>query len=292
MEKSTNVFDIMKSRTSVRSYLKRSIDADLQDKILETSAGLEPGPNNSDIRFEWVASTSEDPELLRELGTYGVIKNPAGFFVGAVNSLSNGMLDFGFQMERMVLHLAEMGLGTCWLGASFKKSRFAKAVDLSEEEMIPAVLSVGYPADKRSGRERVMRWACKSDQRKSWSVLFFNENFDQPLSREQVGHFSDILEGVRWAPSATNKQPWRIVRCDTGKTFHFFLERDPRYTKTMAQTKMADLQMVDMGIGLCHFLVAMNAIGIKGGCLEDPPHGISCPENTEYVISWKKQESN
>ena len=133
-----------------------------------------------------------------------------------------------------------------------------------------------------------MRWAAKSDQRKPWSDLFFLEDFKHPLRAEAAGSYFDVLEMVRWAPSATNKQPWRIVQSNDGKTYHFFLERDPRYLKTMNTTNLADLQMVDIGIGLCHFLASTEALGFKGRCIDDSTVKIECPENTEYVLSWKE----
>ncbi len=35
---------------------------------------------------------------------------------------------------------------------------------------------------------------------------------------------AEILEMVRWAPSAVNKQPWRIVYKDG--TYHFYEKKD------------------------------------------------------------------
>ncbi len=248
MQEPPKIFETIKKRTSVRGYLQDQIEPGQQAKILAASLQLEEPPFQADIRIEWAAATAEDPHVLKGLGTYGFIKNPSAFLIGAVKPKPKAMVDFGLQMERMVLLLEEMDLGSCWLGGTFKKSRFAEMIALADDESIPAVLSVGYPKEKRGGLDRT----------------------------------------VRWAPSASNRQPWRIVRTDNGKTFHFYLQRDPKYTKTLKRSNLADLQMVDMGIGLCHFLASTEALGLTGQCFEDPTVTIECPEYTEYVLSWKE----
>ena len=38
--------------------------------------------------------------------------------------------------------------GSCWLGGTFTKSRFAQLLDLGAGEIIPSVASLGYPANQ------------------------------------------------------------------------------------------------------------------------------------------------
>lgn len=52
---------------------------------------------------------------------------------------------------------------------------------------------------------------------------------------------------ARLAPSAVNKQPWRIVVADNKA--HFYLKR----SKGFGHEGKLDMQMIDMGIALCHF---------------------------------------
>ena len=51
----------------------------------------------------------------------------------------------------------------------------------------------------------------------------------------------------RSGPSASNKQPWRII-LDWNKA-HFYLKKTENY----AQSIPFDIQALDMGIALCHF---------------------------------------
>ena len=89
------------------------------------------------------------------------------------------------------------------------------------------------------------------------------------------------------APSATNKQPWRIVR--DGHAWHFYLRRTRGYGKNSALftvLRIADLQRVDMGIALCHFEMVAGERDLTGSWVMRDP-GIALPgRDTEYVVTW------
>lgn len=83
---------------------------------------------------------------------------------------------------------------------------------------------------------------------------------------------------VRWAPSAVNKQPWRIIVSDHG--FHFFEKHDKGYINE----KTGDLQKIDVGIALCHFVMGLEEMGAKHEiCIADP--GIAVPNGVEYIAT-------
>jgi hypothetical protein len=232
------------------------------------------------------AASEGEAETLKGLGTYGVIRNPAAFIIGAVRDEGRSMVDFGRQMQYFVLHLEDMGLGSCWLGGSFRKSRFAKKNQCAEGETVPAVLSVGYPNDRRSVLEKLMRLGAGSDRRKPWAGLFYSERFGAALEQNNAGKYAAALETVRLAPSASNKQPWRIVREYEKRAFHFYLARTPGYAGRAKRGGMSDLQMADMGIALCHFEAAASAAGLSGKWESLNPNLAETPTETEYIISW------
>ncbi len=116
--------------------------------------------------------------------------------------------------------------------------------------------------------------------------LFFTDTFDSPLTSETAGAYAQPLEMVRWAPSASNKQPWRIVRIDNA--WHFYLQRTKGYGKgtlLFSILRLADLQRVDMGIAMCHFELTARALGLNGQWVIRDPR-IEIPENTEYTVTW------
>ena len=86
---------------------------------------------------------------------------------------------------------------------------------------------------------------------------------------------------VRWAPSAVNKQPWRIIV--SGHDFHFYEKRDKGYISD----KTGDLQKIDVGIALCHFMMGVEEHGEKAVLIIDNP-GLDVPENVEYIATVRK----
>jgi len=118
----------------------------------------------------------------------------------------------------------------------------------------------------------MMRKGVKADERKPASELFFDRDFLIPL-KEENPETAEALEMVRLAPSAVNRQPWRVVR--KGNGYHFYLKHDKGYIGKAT----GDLQKVDMGIALCHFLS-----GAPGEFRIENP-GLSLEGDTEYIAS-------
>jgi len=172
-----------------------------------------------------------------------------------------------------------LGLGTCWLGGTFKKSEFDKAIEQKDYEILPCISPIGYPSSRKSLIDSAMRFTAGSKNRKGWDELFFSRDFGQHLSKSEAGNYETPLEMLRLAPSASNKQPWRIVK-DTNKS-HFYLQHTKGYAKFLAY----DLQRVDIGIAMCHFEMTAKELGIDGKWLISDPE-ISTPQGTEYVVSW------
>ena len=108
--------------------------------------------------------------------------------------------------------------------------------------------------------------------------LFFDRTWGAPLDASGSEELRDLMEMVRWAPSAVNRQPWRIIAADGA--FHFYEKQDRGYVSE----KTGDLQKVDLGIVLCHFVSGMEEQGKNPQLvLQDP--GISVPEGVQYIAT-------
>jgi nitroreductase len=282
----TQIVDIIPQRFSCRTYQKRHIEEDARQSLVDFMARTRVGPLGSNHRFELIAATQADMTALRGLGTYGFIKGASGFIVGAMKDYQKNLEDFGYGMQAVILKATELGLGTCWLGGTFSKSNFARKVALQENETIPAVTSIGYMAETPRWVDGKIRQAAGSDQRLPWEKLFFDQNFDTPLAVDVRAEYAQALEMVRLAPSASNRQPWRIVRDDD--RWHFYLRRSRGYRSNnyAKMLQLADLQRVDMGIAMCHFELTLRELGASGEWdVSDP--GLDLPELVEYSVSWK-----
>jgi len=287
MDFTSSIAELVRQRRSCRQYQQMPIAAGTRRSLADFLAANLDGPFGSRARFALVAATAEDRAALKGLGTYGFINGAAGFIVGAVEHGPKSLEDYGYLMERAILLATELGLGTCWLGGTFAKSSFARRIALTEAELMPAVAAVGYAMDGSFSKDRIRRMAG-SNFRRPPEELFFNDEFCTPLSPAGAGAYAGALELVRWAPSASNRQPWRIVRTPTG--WHFFLARSKSYGKgtlLFAVLRLADLQRVDMGIAMCHFGLAAREAGLAGSWgIEDPR--IATPQTGfEYTASWR-----
>jgi nitroreductase len=279
------ISDIIKQRFSCRTYLDKPIGEDDRRSLIDFLESNRTGPLETHARFALIAATEYDRKSLKGLGTYGFIKNAIGFIVGAVEQGSKNLEDYGYLLERGVLFATDIGLGTCWLGGSFTKSSFAKKISATSTETIPAVTAVGYIAGNDNIRGQIRKRAG-AQHRLPKEELFFDRIFGNPINEENIGMYADVLKMVRWAPSASNKQPWRLVR--NGNAWHFYLQRTKGYGKgslIFNLLRLADLQRVDMGIAMCHFELAAHELGLQGSWVIDEPK-LTMPEGTEYTVTW------
>lgn len=279
------VTEIMEKRFSCRTYIDKPIAEDERKRLTDYLSATGKGPFGTPVRLELIAATDRDRKALKGLGTYGFIKGATGFIVGAVGPSRMNLEDFGYMMERAILFATDMGLGTCWLGGTFTRSSFAKKISATVEEVVPAVASVGYISQKELSGV-TMRALVGGHNRKTWDDLFFREKFDVPLSSDEAGPYAAPLEMVRIAPSATNKQPWRIIK--EGESWHFYMQRTKGYgnTLTFKLLNIADLQRVDMGIAMCHFEMTAGERGLKGRWEIKEPKIEKPAALCEYTASW------
>ena len=151
---------------------------------------------------------------------------------------------------------------------------------------MPAVAAVGYAAHGSLEKDRIRRMAGRTPRRPP-AELFFDGTLGAPLFPYGAGAYAGALEAVRWAPSASNRQPWRVVRTPSG--WHFFLERTKGYGKgTLVFTvlRLADLQRIDLGIALCHFELVAREAGLDGDWVIADP-GLAPPgTGMLYVATW------
>jgi len=187
-------------------------------------------------------------------------------------------------MERAILSATDLGLGTCWLGGMFTQSSFARKIGATDGEAVPAVTAVGYIADDVKAGESLR---LQAGRRLPSEQLFFDQSFGKAITPELMGPYAEPLEMVRLAPSASNKQPWRVVH--SGDCWHFYLQRTKNYGKgslIFKLLRLADLQRMDMGIAMCHFEMTARQLGLPGGWQVAEPDIRRLDESTEYIVSW------
>ncbi len=277
---SLNPIDV---RKSTRTFQNKPLTQDDLGQIsgyLNKSENL-IGPLGHQFEFELLIEPDEGKK--DQIGTYGFIKNPQGYILGSSSLELKSLFDYAFVLENIVLYLTSLGIGTCWLGGRFKKQEALSRLSLAENEIIPAIIPIGYADEKGRPKEKMIRRVLGARTRKPNDELFFYEEFEQPLG-DRGKDFQRALHYVRVAPSAQNKQPWRLLFSSDMSQVHFFvtnpLADHPLY--------MCEPQYLDIGIAFNHFKAGLDEIGIAGK-LRITELSIDVPEGYFYITSWFRE---
>ncbi|MFW0966733.1 MAG: nitroreductase family protein [Thermacetogeniaceae bacterium] len=269
--------EIIKKRVSVRTYTGEPLANEIKEKINDYIATLS-NPFNTKVNFKLLESKTAANAA--KLGTYGVIKGAVNYIGATIKKQDYALEALGYEFEKLILYITSLGLGSCWLGGTFKKGEFAKAMSVQDDEFFPVISPVGYPSDKKRLVDSIIRFMVHENLRKPWEELFFYKNFSTPLSKSDVGEYWIALEMVRLAPSASNKQPWRIVKDDN--LYHFYECKTPGFIKLFGY----DIQRIDMGIAACHFHLTAIEKNLNGSFHKLPEGKTDLPDDTSYIFSW------
>ena len=136
------------------------------------------------------------------------------------------VLNAAFMGQQLALMMSSRGIGNCWMGMP--------SPSLKEADGLPfvIVLAFGKPEEKAL-RDRVGEF-----KRKSLAEI------------SDIKDANELLEAVRLAPSAMNRQPWYL----SGDRANIRLNlKAPGF---MMQKALKTMNLVDMGIALCHLWLA------------------------------------
>lgn len=262
--------ELVTGRKSVRTYDGRPLRPEDRQKLEDYAKTIE-NPFAVPVEFVFL-----------DAGEYGlsspVLSGEQLYVAGKVPRVAHAEEAYGYSFEELVLYAWSLGIGTVWIGGTMKRELFEQAAQVSPDEMMPCISPLGYPAGKRSLKEVMMRKAVRADDRKKAAELFFENNWDTPMSRETINQAGEALEMVRLAPSAVNKQPWRILYRDG--LYHFYEKKDRGYVNPST----GDLQRIDVGIALCHFIRSLKEQGRQPQILQSDP-GIASASDLLYVVS-------
>lgn len=262
------IMDLMRTRRSVRTFSDRPIDEIVLSQLQTFMEGMET-PFKVPVRLVLLSA--------EEYGLSSPVISGGEYYIGiAVEENDHCWEAAGYALEQVVLYAWSLGFGTTWLGGTMNRGVFERAMGLREQEIMPAVTPIGYPAEKMSLRETVMRKGCKADERKPFEEMFFEGDFHTPLSKQRAGKLTEVLEAVRMAPSAVNRQPWRLLVTDDA--VHF-------YGKKWLGGVLGDMQKIDLGIALCHFALAAEECHMNiEFCISEPL--LTEKSDLEYIATY------
>jgi len=150
-----NVFEAIKTRKSVRSYLGKPVEDEMLRAVLEVGR-LAPSASN---RQEWRFVVVRDREVRKRLAEAAnsqsfVGEAPVVIVACAVTDghvMSCGQpcypIDVAIALDHISLAAVEYGLGTCWIGA-FNEKKVKEILGVPDEIRVVELMPLGYPVYK------------------------------------------------------------------------------------------------------------------------------------------------
>ncbi|MGM9668184.1 MAG: nitroreductase family protein [Faecousia sp.] len=133
-----DLFTLMRSRHSVRSYLDKPIEEEKKAALLRAIEEINHGTG---LRFQLF---TEEPEAFAaNAAHYGAFRGCRNYF--ALVGPKGKEEAVGYWGQKLVLLAQELGLNTCWVALTYKKGKVA--VNPAAGEKLHIVIALGYGAD-------------------------------------------------------------------------------------------------------------------------------------------------
>lgn len=169
----------------------------------------------------------------------------APWYIGvAAREDPESLFNLGYSCQRLVLQLTAQDLGTCWLGFFPNREALAAALDPEEGLTLRVLIAWGARVRDNTPEKRGRR---KAPER----IAFFSGD------REPRYPWRTVLEAVRWAPSALNRQPWRLLF--TPNAIHLY---------SRSCLLAGSYTPIDMGIALSHLELACEQLAVSGHAVQ------------------------
>jgi len=156
-----DIYEIIKTRRSVRAYQDRPVSDEVLERLLEAARW---GPSARNLQ-PWKLVVVKDEQRRRGLGQAANEQRFVGeapVVIAAVSLEPEAVMscevptypvDVAIAVDHLTLAAAAEGLGTCWIGA-FKQGEVCQILGVPETCKVAILLPVGYPADEPGERTR------------------------------------------------------------------------------------------------------------------------------------------
>ena len=222
-----DLYQAILSRRSVRRYGSEPLDKDMLAQIDEIVASVRPlVPDNRFRVMRRDVITGED--LIAAMGGYGRILSPPHYLVGYMIGDRAPLVDLGYRLEQVAVHLVQAGISVCFIGSLDREADVRVRFRLNRQARIGAFLIFGRAAETVTGRalNAVIRRAAGSASRMASDEIFYKNSFDKPQAPPR--RLAKVIEAARVAPSSQNAQPWRFLWQDP-MLYLFVQKRSNRY---------------------------------------------------------------
>ncbi len=234
-------FDAIYLRHSQRRYSGEKPDEELVNRLDMVCNDFQPF---SGARAVLVKQPGED--VFRGIiGSYFKVTD-APYYVAFIGDMREPTVQevTGYLGEGIILEATVLGLNTCWVGGFFRRDTVAGQIDLQNNEQVLAVTPIGYSKDEI---DRV-GVSTKVHKRRDLNRLIVSGDF------KGNSWTKPAIEAARLAPSAANRQPWRL---EIGES-SIMVSADNR------RLDFGVSRRLDCGIAMLHIELGALSAGVHG----------------------------
>lgn len=256
------LYDAIFYRRTIKNYSNKNINAPLMEEVKKICSDITY--LNQDLRIK--AHVVERGHLIHFLmGKKCKIKAPH-YIVVTSNKGEDYLQNIGFAMEKVVLQLTTLGLGTCWLDCNLKREDIIEFVDLDDTEIDDSNLNNCEDTCKNEKTEDdkedeienpyiIIAFGYAQKQEKLFKSIKVEQDRKsiKRISRKMDRKWIKVLNAVRLAPSIKNCQPWMFYNSKDG--IYIYEEKQKQ--------SLEDMSKVSMGIALRHFDMACEKYDIS-----------------------------
>ncbi|RAK08164.1 putative nitroreductase [Halanaerobium saccharolyticum] len=241
-------YQSIKERSSRRQFYSKIIEKPKLKKLRNLIEMI-----NQEIEGLRIILVQNDVEEIFTgiLGSYGKISGAPAYlaFVG-IKDIPYLEEKIGYGGEAVILEATALELGTCWVSGTFKAEEVLADLDLKKSEKLYAISPLGYPEDRPTISERILKTVISSKKRLDLDKLIINKN-DLEAELEWI---KTALKAARLAPSAVNRQPWRFKIGEN----EIIIELDSQEKNEEREKNL------DCGIAMLHLEVGALKAGVSG----------------------------
>ena len=153
--------ELIGKRYSVRAYQSRLVKDDDLQRVLESARLAPSAANRQPFQFIVLHTEGREEELRRIYAPEWFVQAP--IVIAAVGTPDKGWtrrdgksytdVDVAIAMDHLILAAADLGLGTCWVGA-FDAQAAREVLGLPNNVEPIAFTPLGYAADKLGRKQR------------------------------------------------------------------------------------------------------------------------------------------
>ncbi|MDR3052714.1 MAG: hypothetical protein LBU48_02485 [Coriobacteriales bacterium] len=234
-------------RKSVRKYRPEPLAPEVLQEVRRVACATTALDDSLAVAFSVVS-----PHQIKGLVSAKSPHYLALYAKGGLESLTNA----AFRLQQMDLWFSAQGYGSCWLGMPNMTQELAACDGLP----FVVMLAFGAPA------EEAKRGSLAEFKRKALPAI------------STLPEADGLLEALRLAPSASNRQPWKVTGDAT--TLRLHIKQDGFVGKRL----FGAMRYSDAGIALCHLWLSAVHAGTFAAINREvsPP---DTPEGYDYFYS-------